>query len=83
MRKQDNYIEIGIQCLEWFKQLAGFTDEQLLDYMNKNNAWEMLNEKDIMLGCMWLDMESIVYIFGRYLTEDERQGIIKENSEVD
>lgn len=80
MRKKDNYIEIGIQCLEWFKQLAGFTDEQFLDYMNKNNAWEMLNERSVIMGCMWLEAEDIVYIFGRYLTEDERLNIISRNN---
>ena len=64
-------VEIGVQLLEWFKELSGFSNKEFLDYMNKNNAWDLLNNTSLVKGCMWAEEEDIINIFGQFLTKDE------------
>lgn len=81
MSKRNNTIELMcVQLVEWFKELAGFTDEQFLDYMNKNNVWDILNDDNLILGCISAEEEDIITLFGGYLSKDERLNIISQYS---
>lgn len=73
-------VEIGVQLLEWFKELSGFSNKEFLDYMNKNNAWDLLNNTSLVKGCMWAEEEDIINIFGGFLTKDEQFNIISRNN---
>lgn len=70
-------VEIGVQLLEWFKELSGFSNKEFLDYMNKNNAWDLLNNTSLVKGCMWAEEEDIINIFGKFLTQDERLSMLE------
>lgn len=69
-------VEMGIQLIEWFKSLVGFNQEDFLDYMNKNNVWSLLDDTELIKGCMWAEEEDIITIFGRFLAKDEQSKII-------
>lgn len=73
-------VEMGVQLVEWFKDLTGFDTESFLEYMNKNNIWEILDDASIVKGCMWAEEEDIINLFGRFLTKDERHKIISRNN---
>ena len=73
-------VEMGVQLIEWFKSLTGFTLSEFLTYMNKNNAWDMLNDAELIKGCIWAEEEDIMSIFGRFLTKDERLDIISRHN---
>lgn len=70
-------VEIGVQLLEWFKELSGFSNKEFLDYMNKNNAWDLLNDTSLVEGCIWAEEEDIINIFGRFLTKDEQISMLE------
>lgn len=72
-------VEMAVQLIEWFKQLSGYSTKEFLEYMNNNNVWEMLNNSDLIHGCIWAEEEDVINIFGRYLTKDERLNIISRN----
>ena len=76
MEKLSNHIEIGVQVIEWFKDLTGFDTATFLEYMNKNNLWNILNNKSVIEGCMWADEEDILDLLGRFLTKEEKLNII-------
>lgn len=59
-------VEIGVQLLEWFKELSGLNNKDFLDYMNKNNVWNLLNDVDLIKGCIWAEEEDILNLFGRF-----------------
>lgn len=71
-----DYIEIGVQVIEWFKELTGFDTATFLEYMNKNNVWDILNDRSVVEGCMWADEEDILDLLGRFLTKEERLSIL-------
>lgn len=71
-----DYIEIGVQVIEWFKELTGFNTTEFLEYMNKNNVWNILNNKSVIEGCMWADEADILDLLGQFLTKEERLSII-------
>ena len=73
---KDTTIQIGIQILEQFKNISGYTNEQFLQYMNDNNTWEIFNNEDLVQGFMWAEDDDIVDIIGRYLPIYERDNII-------
>lgn len=67
---------LAITFLESLKDIAKWSNEQLLDYMNKNNAWELLSDDMLMRGLIGADIDDIVEIIGGYLTQDEQDNII-------
>lgn len=73
-------VEMGVQLIEWFKSLTGYTLNDFLTYMNKNNAWAILDDTELVKGCIWAEEEDIISIFGRFLTKDERLNIISRNN---
>lgn len=78
-----DYIEIGVQVIEWFKDLTGFDTATFLEYMNKNNVWDILNNKSVIEGCMWADEEDILDLLGQFLTKEERLGILARINSYD
>lgn len=73
-------VEIGVQLIEWFKDLTGFDAATFLDYMNKNNVWDILNDASVVKGSMWAEEEDIINLLGRFLTKDEQHNIISRNN---
>lgn len=73
-------IEIGVQVIEWFRELTEFETPAFLDYMNKNNVWDILNDTSIIKGCMWAEEEDIIGLLGRFLTKDEQHSIISRHN---
>lgn len=73
-------VEISVQLIEWFKELTGYSFNDFLAYMNKNNLWTLLDDKELIKGCIWAEEEDIINIFGRFMTEDERLNIISRNN---
>lgn len=69
-------VEIGVQVIEWFKELTGFNTTEFLEYMNKNNVWDILNDRSVVEGCMWAGEEDILDLLGRFLTKEERLDIL-------
>lgn len=69
-------VELGVQIIEWFKEITGFSNQQFLDYMNKNDVWSILNDTSIIKGCMWAEESDIINLLGRFLTKDEQHNII-------
>lgn len=69
-------IEIAIQLIEWFKELLGYTNDKFLEYMNNNNVWSILNDTELLRGCIWAEEEDVIKLLGRYLSEDEQHKII-------
>lgn len=78
-----DYIEIGVQVIEWFKDLTGFDTATFLEYMNKNNIWDILNNKSVIEGCMWAEEEDILDLLGKFLTKEERLGILARINRYD
>lgn len=76
----NNEISMGLQLIEMFRELTGYSMEQFLNYMNKYNVWDILNNKDVVMGCMWAEEEDIINMLGRFLTKDERLKIISRNN---
>ena len=73
-------VEIGVQVIEWFKELTGFNTTEFLEYMNKNNIWNILNDRSVVEGCMWAEEDDILGLLGRFLTKDEKHNIISRNN---
>ena len=44
--------------------------------MNKNNVWDILNNKSVIEGCMWAEEEDILDLLGKFLTKEQRLCII-------
>ena len=49
-------VEIGVQVIEWFKELTGFNTTEFLEYMNKNNVWDILNDRSVVEGCIGITL---------------------------
>lgn len=73
-------VEIGIQIIEWFKDMAGFDATSFLEYMNTHHLWDILNDTSVVKGCMWAEEEDVMSLFGRYLAKDEQHNIISRNN---
>ena len=73
-------VERGVQVIEWFKELTGFNTTEFLEYMNKNNVWDILNDRSVVEGCMWAEEDDILGLLGRFLTKDEKHNIISRNN---
>ena len=69
-------IVMAVQIVEMFRELTGYNTEEFLNYMNSYNVWSILDNKEVLLGCMWADEEDIINLLGRFLTRDERFKII-------
>lgn len=78
-----DYIEIGVQVIEWFKELTGFDTATFLEYMNKNNVWDILNDRSVVEGCMWAEEDDILGLLGRFLTKDEKFNILARINSYD
>ena len=44
--------------------------------MNKNNVWDILNNKSVVEGCMWADEDDILALLGQFLTKEEKHNIL-------
>lgn len=69
-------ITIAVQIIEWFKEITGFSNQQFLDYMNKNDVWSILNDTSIIKGCMWAEESDIINLLGQHLTPLDRHRIL-------
>lgn len=76
-------VEIGVQIIEWFKDITGFDTATFLEYMNKNNVWNILNDKSVIEGCMWADEEDILDLLGKFLTKEEKHNILSRINSYD
>lgn len=74
--KSKDLTELAIVFLDSFRDIAEYTDTQLLEYMNKNNAWSMFNNDIELRGLVGAGIEDTVWFIGRYLTKDEQDNII-------
>lgn len=68
--------DLVVQAIEWFKELTGFSEQDLIDYMNKYNIWNILNDSDYIDSLIWATEKDILDLFGRYLTDEEKIEII-------
>lgn len=73
--KIPQYINIGIAVLELFKDMVGFNDKQFIEYMNKNNIWNELNDTHAINGCMCANKIDILCLFGEGLDMSEKKRI--------
>lgn len=69
--------DLVVQAIEWFKELTGFSEQDLLGYMNKYNIWNILNDSDYIDSLVWATEKDILDLFGRYLTDEEKEAALK------
>lgn len=69
-------VELTIDLMESFREIAGWSNNTFLDYMNTNNNWSILNDEMLMRGLIGADIEDYVEIFGRSLSKHEQDNII-------
>lgn len=74
--KSKDITELAVVFLDSFRDIAEYTNDQLLEYMNKNNAWAMFNDDMEIGGLAGASIEDTVLFIGRYLTRDEQNNII-------
>lgn len=73
----DDYITLSIQLLEWFKELVGFSDDEFVKYMNENDIWKILDDREnITAYAISAEEEDVVILFGGGLSKDEQYKII-------
>ena len=45
--------------------------------MNKYNIWNILNDSDYIDSLVWTTEKDILDLFGRYLTDEEKEAALK------
>lgn len=72
----ENCTDLAVIFLESFKTITQFSDDELLDYMNKNNVWSLFNDDMLVSDLAEEGINDTIEIIGRYLPRNEQNNII-------
>ncbi len=78
----ETHIQSAISVLEWFRQASHYDDEELLEYLNEFDLWQLLNDKEEMKRLSHAEVEEVIEKIGCRINLLNRTVMIK-NAKVE
>ena len=75
MNTKNKQLVSALNIVKGFISVANYTDEQFVDYMNRNSLWHVLDDKKLTFS-PWMEPEHYLDVLGKGLSDNEKAEIL-------